>query len=770
MSNNKTIHSTIKEQIIHSIDYAENQITKRNWPKAIQCLNNIIKAYGKETPAKAYVLLSISYRLQGHNQKAMNTIQKGLLLHSEDKILQSEYDKIIKNDNKLSALTLQQDNNHIKTNANLLKKLTISLSYYNDSKHIHRHLDIWNQYNDLVRFQIIDDGSMISINKIVDDYYAKNFDLRLYRIEEDIPWNIPGVRNLGVTVCSTPWILICDMDQTFDRSAILKMLRLIENGPGSFYSFARKGNTSTRGTMLISVDDYWKVGGYDEDMIGNYGYNDPLFRKQLEEQNIHEKIQDDIYCTQHSADCTLNRSTKNINAKKMIQKISELPRTNWNVLRFKWTHLPNMTLNQQHASPLTMTKKPEMHCHDELMQDLNYSGFIPDETMMRWFNEEYSTSKHLLTLYSIARGLNAKNIIEIGFGRSSFVLARAAYENKGTLYTCDINDFSYLLTNEERQVVKFAFGDGSKIWNMCETGIDFAFLDFFSIPSLDENFSLNHISHCVKQMKENAIIAIHDSIDERFKLKNIIHILKSYLEKDSIIIELLNLPYNYGLCLLKRCSPSIYGVVSDKHKKKNNKNKQIETGIKKIRSYTNYEDYINHQKKKTLDPTKRAKWLNEEWTIKVNYFKHEFEKHLEFIKKNAVSIGLAARTGQEVFAMKELGFDAIGIDLVPNPPLVMTGDLHNIPFSDSVFDFAFTNAVDHSLFPDKFMSEVRRILKPNGLFLIHISLDSDSDEYGEIVIRNPNVLTELFGDCSVIKSEHMDPWGGMNYRILLRKI
>ena len=139
MSNNKTIHSTIKEQIIHSIDYAENQITKRNWPKAIQCLNNIIKAYGKETPAKAYVLLSISYRLQGHNQKAMNTIQKGLLLHSEDKILQSEYDKIIKNDNKLSALTLQQDNNHIKTNANLLKKLTISLSYYNDSKHIHRH-------------------------------------------------------------------------------------------------------------------------------------------------------------------------------------------------------------------------------------------------------------------------------------------------------------------------------------------------------------------------------------------------------------------------------------------------------------------------------------------------------------------------------------------------------------------------------------------------------------------------------------------------------
>ena len=58
-----------------------------------------------------------------------------------------------------------------------------------------------------------------------------------------------------------------------------------------------------------------------------------------------------------------------------------------------------------------------MHCHQELLDDLKtYEGFLPDALLMKWFNDKYSTSKHLLTLYSIVRGLNAKRVIEVGFG------------------------------------------------------------------------------------------------------------------------------------------------------------------------------------------------------------------------------------------------------------------------------------------------------------------------------------------------------------------
>ena len=46
--------------------------------------------------------------------------------------------------------------------------------------------------------------------------------------------------------------------------------------------------------MLISLSNFWNCGGYDEDLVGNYGYNDPLLRKQLNAINITEYTFEDI--------------------------------------------------------------------------------------------------------------------------------------------------------------------------------------------------------------------------------------------------------------------------------------------------------------------------------------------------------------------------------------------------------------------------------------------------------------------------------------------
>ena len=216
------------------------------------------------------------------------------------------------------------------------KKITISLAYYNDENNIERHINQWAKYADLVLFQIIDVGSTIPAEDILMNFDLSGGNIRLFRIEKDIPWNIPGVRNLGGTVCSTPWMLLCDMDQTFERTEIEKMCRLPDKGNGYFYSFARQNNKkSTMGTMLVSLEDYWRGGGFDEDLSGNYGYEDILFRHQLKYFGIKEIICKEIICTQHIANCALDKSTK-VNAHKMEQKITELPRQNWDVLRFKW--------------------------------------------------------------------------------------------------------------------------------------------------------------------------------------------------------------------------------------------------------------------------------------------------------------------------------------------------------------------------------------------------------------------------------------------------
>ena len=40
-----------------------------------------------------------------------------------------------------------------------MKNITISLSYYNDFEYLETHLINWKNYNEKIKFQIIDDGS-----------------------------------------------------------------------------------------------------------------------------------------------------------------------------------------------------------------------------------------------------------------------------------------------------------------------------------------------------------------------------------------------------------------------------------------------------------------------------------------------------------------------------------------------------------------------------------------------------------------------------------
>ena len=50
-----------------------------------------------------------------------------------------------------------------------------------------------------------------------------------------------------------------------------------------------------------------------------------------------------------------------------------------------------------------------------------------------------------------------------------------------------------------------------------------------------------------------------------------------------------------------------------------------------------YEDYIKKQIEKTTDPERISKWKGEEWQIKVDGFKHIFNRNVEFIKNKKKS-------------------------------------------------------------------------------------------------------------------------------------
>jgi SAM-dependent methyltransferase len=194
--------------------------------------------------------------------------------------------------------------------------------------------------------------------------------------------------------------------------------------------------------------------------------------------------------------------------------------------------------------------------------------------------------------------------------------------------------------------------------------------------------------------------------------------------------------------------------------------------IVKVQDYNNYDEYINHQKKKTTDPVRREKWLNEEWDLKLNYFQKRFEEYQkEFFKPEfKKAVGLGARTGQEVQAFLNLGYDSIGLDIVPCEPLVIEGDIHNMPFKDEEFDIAFTNIFDHSLYPEKFALEIQRILKKDGIAIIHLAVGTDTDPFGVIEIEDSSAIVELFSDMTILKSQKMSEWGGgLNWELILLK-
>lgn len=213
-----------------------------------------------------------------------------------------------------------------------------------------------------------------------------------------------------------------------------------------------------------------------------------------------------------------------------------------------------------------MSDRPELHYQKELERDLRFHRFVSDKVLMRWFKDAYSTSKHLLTLYSLARGVGGKQLVEIGFGRSTFVLARAAAENSGRLYTCDLRDFRYLFSKQEKNVVEYYLGEASGLWenaDIQENGTEFIFIDYLSATQMTGEACSEAIEQALCFLKQGGLLCVHDAGDSRYAVSdpNL-----RVLQKDGI--ESVLLPYNYGLRIFRQTAASRFGSVTDCWKKK----------------------------------------------------------------------------------------------------------------------------------------------------------------------------------------------------------
>ena len=154
--------------------------------------------------------------------------------------------------------------------------------------------------------------------------------------------------------------------------------------------------------------------------------------------------------------------------------------------------------------------------------------------------------------------------------------------------------------------------------------------------------------------------------------------------------------------------------------------------------YGTYAEYVEHQKAKLQS----IKHIDKKRERLISGLTERF-KDIPQIRRGANALCLGARAGAEVEAFIGFGVFAIGIDLNPGPDnrFVVTGDFHHLQYADNSVDVIYTNSLDHAFDVEKILEEVRRVLKPSGVFIAEL-IGGSRDDLG----RDPGYYASTWWD------------------------
>jgi hypothetical protein len=163
-----------------------------------------------------------------------------------------------------------------------MDRITIYFPYYNQPETLKHQLDTMSSYSAPIRNRvalfIVDDGSQAKpALPVVEQKHLDKLDITLYRINIDIPWNMPEANNLAFREIKTDYVIRNDIDHFFDESNLTNLLGKKRNIGKHYYRFSRitahDGEVigSPKNIYMVSRANYLKTKGYNESLSGNYG-------------------------------------------------------------------------------------------------------------------------------------------------------------------------------------------------------------------------------------------------------------------------------------------------------------------------------------------------------------------------------------------------------------------------------------------------------------------------------------------------------------------
>tara|TARA_R110002126_G_scaffold147165_5_gene293228 strand:- start:2459 stop:3283 length:825 start_codon:yes stop_codon:yes gene_type:complete len=160
-------------------------------------------------------------------------------------------------------------------------RLRINYTYYNSKEIMERIFDWYTKIDPdgrLYDYTVIDDGSQeIPLTECnIPDWWT------VLRIDKDLGWNNEGARNCLMRDTSNCWNLLMDSDWLITKRCANRITtELIWLDREFVYFPGNYGPKVGRNSFLVSKEEFWARGGYDQSFIGYHGVDYSFLRYNL---------------------------------------------------------------------------------------------------------------------------------------------------------------------------------------------------------------------------------------------------------------------------------------------------------------------------------------------------------------------------------------------------------------------------------------------------------------------------------------------------------
>jgi glycosyltransferase involved in cell wall biosynthesis len=230
-----------------------------------------------------------------------------------------------------------------------MPKLSIISHFYNHPRMVEDQVAYWNTLPDELlqhlEFVVVDDCS-----EECPTLAPGRIDLRLFRVISELPWNQAGARNLGAFNATGEWAMYFDIDQRFYPEAMYSLiLSLPQLKTDTMYYMRIKELIDITvneplpyhpNSFLVHLASFKRMGMYDEDFVGHYGYED-LYMPRVWERNGGNRILLDnlmMFEDMGFGTSNMNRDLSR-NLALAQQKLAAGARNSTGMLRFDWEQI-----------------------------------------------------------------------------------------------------------------------------------------------------------------------------------------------------------------------------------------------------------------------------------------------------------------------------------------------------------------------------------------------------------------------------------------------